>query len=128
MIVAAGDHVRLFRERLVSSAWLGLLVLPPVLTVVGVIVLPWTFGVDLRVGQPTDAMGQFFADNFQRRTGKPLPYVAGDPGLRRWWRWRRRAGRMSISTGRRSAARGPAPTICATTAAISAVAGRRHCR
>ncbi|MBV9556232.1 MAG: glycosyltransferase family 39 protein [Pseudolabrys sp.] len=81
LIVAAGDHVRIFRERMVSSAWLGLLVLPPALTMVGVIVLPWTLGVDLKVGQPTSAMGQFYSDNFQRRTGKPLSYVAGDTRL-----------------------------------------------
>ena len=31
VVVAAGDKVLLYRERLVSSAWLGLLVAPPVL-------------------------------------------------------------------------------------------------
>ena len=81
LIVAAGDQVRIFRERMVSSAWLALLTLPPVLLVIGILILPWTFAVDLKVGQPANTMGQFFADNFQRRTGKPLPYVAGDPRI-----------------------------------------------
>ncbi|MGI8525202.1 MAG: glycosyltransferase family 39 protein [Pseudolabrys sp.] len=81
VIVLACDQVRLFNERMVSSAWAGLLTLPPFLIVVGLLVLPWTFGADLKIAQPADAMGQFFADNFQRRTGKPLPYVAGDSRL-----------------------------------------------
>lgn len=78
VIILAGDQIRLFNERMVSSAWVGLLTLPPVLVVLGILVLPWAPGADLKVGQPANAMGQFFADNFQRRTGKPLPYVSGD--------------------------------------------------
>jgi 4-amino-4-deoxy-L-arabinose transferase-like glycosyltransferase len=81
VIVAAGDRVRIFREQMVSSAWLGLLVVPPVFVALAILILPWTIGVDLKVGQPTNAMGQFFADNFQRRTGQPLRYVAGDARL-----------------------------------------------
>ena len=78
VIVAAGDRVKLYRERLVSLAWLGLLAAPPLLAVIGIVVLPWTLGLDLSVDQPTSAMGRFFADNYQRRTGRPLAYVAGD--------------------------------------------------
>jgi hypothetical protein len=78
LIVAAGDQVLLYRERLVSSAWVGLLVAPPVLMVAGIILLPWTFATDLKMSQPANAEGRFFADNFQRRTGRPLPYVTGD--------------------------------------------------
>ena len=33
------------------------------------------------MAQPAKAEGRFFADNFQRRTGKPLDYVAGDERL-----------------------------------------------
>ena len=70
--------VPLYRERMVSSTWLGLLVAPPVLIVLGIALLPWTFAVDLKVSQPANAEGRFFADNFQRRTGQPLGYVTGD--------------------------------------------------
>ena len=80
-MLAAGDQVLLYRERLVSSAWLGLLVAPPVLVVLGILLLPWTVSVDLKIAQPAKAEGQFFADNFQRRTGKPLTYVSGDARL-----------------------------------------------
>ncbi len=81
VVVAAGDQVLLYRERMVSSAWFGLLVAPPVLIVVGLIVLPWTIAVDLKIAQPANLEGSFFADNFLRRTGKPLAFVTGDAQL-----------------------------------------------
>ena len=81
IVAAAGDRIFLYRERLVSSAWLGLLTVPPVLIVVGIVALPWTLAYDVKVGQPANAMGSFFADNFQRRTGRPLGFVAGDMQL-----------------------------------------------
>jgi 4-amino-4-deoxy-L-arabinose transferase-like glycosyltransferase len=80
-IVAAGDKVLLYRERLVSSAWLVLLVAPPVLVAVSIAVFPWTFGTDLRIAQPANAEGRFYADIYQRRTGKPLVYLSGDPRI-----------------------------------------------
>jgi len=81
VVVAAGDQVPLYRERMVSFTWLGLLVAPPVLIVLGIALLPWTFAVDLKVSQPANAEGRFFAENFQRRTGKPLGFVTGDAQL-----------------------------------------------
>ena len=81
VVVFAGDRISLYRERMVSSTWLGLLVAPPALIVLGLALLPWTFTVDLKVSQPANAEGRFFADNFQRRTGKPLAYVTGDERL-----------------------------------------------
>jgi 4-amino-4-deoxy-L-arabinose transferase-like glycosyltransferase len=81
VIVAAGDKVLLYRERLVSSAWLVLLVAPPVLVAVSIAVFPWTFGTDLRIAQPANAEGRFYADIYQRRTGKPLVYLSGDPRI-----------------------------------------------
>ncbi len=79
VVVAAGDKVLLYRERLVSSAWFGLLFAPPVLTVAALAVFPWTLGIDLRIAQPANAEGHFYADIYQRRTGKPLTYLSGDP-------------------------------------------------
>ena len=77
-VVLAGDRVLLYRERLVSSAWIGLLVLPPLMVVAGLAILPWLSSSDLQVAQPANKEGRFFADSFQRRTGKPLEYVTGD--------------------------------------------------
>jgi len=81
VVVAAGDQVPLYRERMVSFTWLGLLVAPPVLIVLGMVLLPWIFAIDLKVSLPANAEGRFFADNFQRRTGKPLGFVTGDAQL-----------------------------------------------
>jgi dolichyl-phosphate-mannose-protein mannosyltransferase len=81
VVVAAGDQVLLYRERMVSSAWLGLLVAPPLLVVIGMTALPWTMAVDLKISQPASVEGRFFAENFQRRTGKPLGNVTGDARL-----------------------------------------------
>jgi 4-amino-4-deoxy-L-arabinose transferase-like glycosyltransferase len=78
LIVAAGDRVLIYRERLVSSAWLGLLIAPPLMVVVSLGLMPWLFAVDLGIAQPAAAEGQFFADTFQRRIGKPPMYVSGD--------------------------------------------------
>ena len=58
VVLAAGDQVLLYRERMVSSTWLGLLVAPPVLVVLGLAVLPWTLGTDVKIAQPTNTEGQ----------------------------------------------------------------------
>jgi hypothetical protein len=80
VIVAAGDAVPLRHQRGLIYAWFGLLLVPPLTVVVALATLPW-LGGDLNVAQPADAMARFFADNFQRRVGSPLPIVAGDPRL-----------------------------------------------
>lgn len=81
LIVAAGDRILLYREALVSTAWAGLLIAPPVLTVLSIAVMPWITHAELAIGQPARAEALFFADSFQRRTGRPLQYVSGDPRL-----------------------------------------------
>jgi hypothetical protein len=79
VIVAAGDKVLLYRERLASSAWFGLLVAPPVLVVLASAIFPWTLGIDLKIAQPANAEGRFYSEIYLRRTGKPLAYLSGDP-------------------------------------------------
>jgi 4-amino-4-deoxy-L-arabinose transferase-like glycosyltransferase len=81
VLVAAGDSVRLFRERIVSSVWVSLLVMPPALAAFSVVLAPWVTKAELTTAQPAHAEGAFFADAFARRTGKPLRYVAGDAQL-----------------------------------------------
>jgi len=79
VVMAAGDQVPLYRERMVSFTWLGVLVAPPAVIVLGIVLLPWMASVDFKITQPAKAEATFFADSFQRRTGKPLAYVTGDP-------------------------------------------------
>ena len=81
VVVAVGDRALLYRERLVSSAWAALLVAPPLLVVVSLGVMPWTFAKDVRIAQPAKTEAQFFADSYQRRIGKPPAFVTGDERL-----------------------------------------------
>jgi len=80
VVVWAGNSIRWHRPRLVAAAWLLLLTAPPLGVAAATIALPWigvppSGGVDRLAG----AMGRFFAENFERRTGAPLSIVAGDP-------------------------------------------------
>ena len=77
VVVAAGDAIEFSRQHVVIAAWFGLLVIPPVMAVVALVVLPW-LNIDLRVTYPAEAMARFFS-SFERRTGKPLQIVTGDP-------------------------------------------------
>jgi hypothetical protein len=79
VVVAAGDRIRLEHQYLIGVAWGGLLLLPPLTMALAIMIQPWTFAIDLKVGRPTAEIAQFFSDNFQRRTGKPLKIVTGDP-------------------------------------------------
>jgi 4-amino-4-deoxy-L-arabinose transferase-like glycosyltransferase len=78
IVVAAGDVIRLYRQRTAALVWLGLLVVPPAVIVAATVTLPWAAAVDLEVSKPANAMGQFFTETFRRRTGKPLEIVVGD--------------------------------------------------
>ena len=78
VVVAAGDMIRLYRQRISALVWLGLLVVPPAVIVAATVTLPWTAAVDLKVSKPASAMGQFFTETFRRRTGRPLAIVVGD--------------------------------------------------
>jgi hypothetical protein len=80
VIVAAGDAIALYHQRILGFAWAGLLVVPAIMVPVVMISLPWTLGTDLTVAEPTAAMGRFFADAFQTRTGHLLAIVSGQIG------------------------------------------------
>jgi hypothetical protein len=81
VVVFAGDAIELHHQRILGQAWLGLLVAPAVLVPIVLATLPWVSGTELKVAQPARAMGQFFAESFARRTGRPLAIVGGDPRI-----------------------------------------------
>lgn len=81
VVVAAGDVVELHHQRLLGFAWAGLLLVPAAFVPALVALLPWTTETELKVAQPATAMGRFFADNFARRTGRPLAVVSGDTSV-----------------------------------------------
>jgi Dolichyl-phosphate-mannose-protein mannosyltransferase len=78
VVMAAGDAIAFHRQRVVGVVWTTLLVLPPAGAVAAILVLPWVVAVDLAVVQPAGAMGRFFSESFERRTGQKLAIVAGD--------------------------------------------------
>ena len=81
LVIAAGDSIALYHQRILGFAWAGLLIVPAIFVPILVVLLPWTAGMDLKIAQPAAAMGRFFADSFERRTGQPLAVVTGDARL-----------------------------------------------
>jgi hypothetical protein len=79
IVIAAGDSIALYHQRVLGLAWTGLLIVPALFVPLLIVLLPWTAGTDLQVAQPANAMGRFFAENFERRTGAPLAVITGDP-------------------------------------------------
>jgi hypothetical protein len=79
VVVAAGDSIRIYHQQVIGIAWGVLLVAPPIIVAAALLVLPWAYPVELKVAMPAKEIGQFFGETFQRRTGKPLTIVAGEP-------------------------------------------------
>jgi len=79
IVLAAGESIALYHQRVLGFAWSGLLLVPALFVPLLLLLLPWTIGTDLNIAQPANAMGEFFAENFQRRTGQKLAIVTGDP-------------------------------------------------
>jgi 4-amino-4-deoxy-L-arabinose transferase-like glycosyltransferase len=78
VVVVAGDSIEVFHQRILGYAWAGLLIVPALFVPAVLLLLPWA-ATELRVEQPAKAMGNFFADSFERRTGQPLAVITGDP-------------------------------------------------
>ncbi|HLK81529.1 MAG TPA: glycosyltransferase family 39 protein [Xanthobacteraceae bacterium] len=80
VVVWAGNSIHWHRPRITAAAWSLLLAAPPLGVGAAIVVLPW-FGVpgSAAVDRPAAAMGRFFAESFERRTGAPLAIVAGEP-------------------------------------------------
>lgn len=81
IVVAGGDTILVHHQRLLSTAWFALLLVPPALAAVSVLALPAMFAVDLKAAQPADQIARYFTENFERRTGRTLDVVGGDPRL-----------------------------------------------
>jgi Dolichyl-phosphate-mannose-protein mannosyltransferase len=80
-IIAAGERIKIGHQYVIGYAWLALIVMPPLLVASAIVLQPWTFAADLRIGKPAAEMGHFFGDSFERRTGRSLAVVAGDQTL-----------------------------------------------
>jgi 4-amino-4-deoxy-L-arabinose transferase-like glycosyltransferase len=81
VVLAAGDVIELNRQYALARLWGVLLVAPPVITVLVLMFAPAITGVRFAVSEPAKAIGRYFSDEFQRRTGQPLAIAAGEPRL-----------------------------------------------
>jgi hypothetical protein len=81
VVVAAGDVIAIYYQRMVGFAWVFLLLAPAAMAAAAVAVIPWTRFGDLKITQPAGEIGRYFGDSFERRMGRPLAVVAGDPRL-----------------------------------------------
>ena len=81
IVVLAGNSIPWHRPRLVAMAWSLLLVVPPLSAAAAIVAFPWLGVASVDVGRPAAAMGLFFTESFERRTGAPLAIVAGEPHI-----------------------------------------------
>ncbi len=81
VIVASGDLIELRQQHILRAVWSGAIVAPVLAVLAGAIFLPWTMGREVATSLPARAIGQFFGDNFQRRTNQRLQAVTGDEQL-----------------------------------------------
>jgi hypothetical protein len=79
VVVFAGNSIHCHRPRLIASTWLLLLTVPPLGMAAAIVALPWLGVAGTGVDWPTAAMGRFFEESFERRTGAPFAVVAGEP-------------------------------------------------
>lgn len=81
VVIAAGDLIALRRQHFLRTVWL-LIVAAPVVVILGVtFIQPWVGSNEVKTSLPARDIGHFFGENFERRTGRPLAAVAGDPHL-----------------------------------------------
>lgn len=81
VIVAAGDRMHVRRQHVLRAIWAALIVVPALGVAAAALFLPWTGRGEVATSLPARGIAQFFGDNFQRRTHRPLPAVAGDTQL-----------------------------------------------
>jgi hypothetical protein len=81
VVLLSGDLIHLRRLRVLRVAWLAVVVAPALAVIATVIVQPWFANTEVATSIPASAIGAFFGENFERRTNRPLPAVAGDPLL-----------------------------------------------
>ncbi len=80
-IVMAGDIIYLRRQQALSTIWLAVVIAPMMAVIGTILVLPWIGGNEVKMAFPASAIGEFFGESYERRVGRPLPSVAGDPQI-----------------------------------------------
>jgi dolichyl-phosphate-mannose-protein mannosyltransferase len=80
-IVFSGDLIALRRQEVLRTVWAAIIVAPAVAVLATTFLQPWTGTAEVKTSLPARDMGRFFSESFERRTGRPLQAVAGDPQL-----------------------------------------------
>jgi Dolichyl-phosphate-mannose-protein mannosyltransferase len=81
VIVASGDLIHLRRQRILRSVWAGAVIAPALAVMVSALIVPWTASGEVATSLPAVAIGRFFDESFERRTGQRLRAVSGDAQL-----------------------------------------------
>ncbi|SEO31622.1 Dolichyl-phosphate-mannose-protein mannosyltransferase [Rhodopseudomonas pseudopalustris] len=81
VVIATGDLIHLRRQRVLRAAWAALVAAPALAVIVASVVQPWVSQTELATSLPAKDIARYFGDSFERRTGRPLSAVAGDPEL-----------------------------------------------
>lgn len=77
-VVASGDVIALRQQKTLRQAWALAVGLPALVAFIVVAAAPWIGRAGASSTLPAVTMARFFAESFERRTGKPLPAVAGE--------------------------------------------------
>lgn len=81
VVVSASDLIPLRRQQFLRSVWLVIMAVPAVIILGIAFLQPWIGGTEAKTSLPAREIGAFFGENFERRTGRPLVSVAGDPEI-----------------------------------------------
>ncbi|MGP8124020.1 MAG: glycosyltransferase family 39 protein [Xanthobacteraceae bacterium] len=81
VIVLGDDLIPLRRQEMLRTVWAIIIIAPAAALVAVALIQPWTSATEVETALPARALGQFFGENFEHRTGQPLRAVAGDPEL-----------------------------------------------
>ncbi len=81
IVIASGDLIALRRQHFLRTVWLVVVAAPAVVILGVTFIQPWIGSTEARTSLPARDIGRFFGENFERRTGRPLAAVAGDPHL-----------------------------------------------
>ncbi len=81
VIVLSDDLIPVRRQELLRTIWAALIIAPAAAVLGMTLLQPWTTAGEVQTSLPANAMGRFFSESFERRTGQPLQAVAGDPQL-----------------------------------------------
>jgi Dolichyl-phosphate-mannose-protein mannosyltransferase len=81
VIVLCGDLIPLRRQEVLRTVWAAIILAPAAAVLATTFMQPWVGTGEVKTSLPAGAIGHFFSESFERRTGKRLMAVAGDPEL-----------------------------------------------